>query len=126
MVECNKENVKLWDTQLNNLKSVIKNQTGATLRINLKMFNEKHSTHELLLTTRQKTEFRNSLEKSMSTDIKLSSAQISKITKSDRFLGSLLSKMTVPLMKVVVPLARNILAPLEITAAASENNAKIQ
>ena len=34
--------------------------------------------------------------------------------------------MTGPLMKVAVPLARNILAPLEITAAASENNAEIQ
>ena len=62
----------------------------------------------------------------MSTDIKLSSAQISKIIQSDRFLGSLLSKMAGPLMKVAVPLARNILAPLEITAAASENNAEIQ
>ena len=62
----------------------------------------------------------------MSTDIKLSSAQISKLIQSDRFLGSLLSKTTGPLMKVAVPLARNILAPLETTAAASENNAKIQ
>ena len=94
--------------------------------MNFKMFNEKHLAHELLLTTRQKTEFRNSFEKNMSTDIKLSSAQISKIIQSDRFLGSLLSKMTGPLMKVAVPLARNILAPLEITAAASENNAEIQ
>ena len=42
MVEYNKENVKLSDIQINNLKSAIKNQTGATLRMNIKMYNEKH------------------------------------------------------------------------------------
>ena len=42
MVEYNKENVKLSDIQINNLKSAIKNQTGAILRMNIKMYNEKH------------------------------------------------------------------------------------
>ena len=55
----------------------------------------------------------------MSTDLKLSKAQISKIIQSGGFLGSLLSKLAGPLMKVAVPLAKNILAPLGITAAAS-------
>ena len=55
MVECNKINVKLSDTQLKKLKNAVKNQTGTTLRINLKMFNGNNLTHELLLTTRQKT-----------------------------------------------------------------------
>ena len=55
----------------------------------------------------------------MSTNLKLSKAQISKIIQSGGFLGSLLSKLAGPLMKVAVPLARNILAPLRITAAAS-------
>ena len=55
----------------------------------------------------------------MSTDIKLPKAQISKIIQSGRFLGSLLSKLPSPLMKVAVPLAKNILALLGITAAAS-------
>ena len=55
----------------------------------------------------------------MSTDIKLSKAQISKLIQSGGFLGSLLSKIAGPLMKVAVPLAKNILGPLGITAAAS-------
>ena len=55
----------------------------------------------------------------MSTDIKLSETQISKIIQSGGFLGSFLSKIVGPLMRVAVPLATNILAPLGITAAAS-------
>ena len=52
----------------------------------------------------------------MLTDLKLSKAQISKIIQSGGFLGSLLSKLTGPLMKVAVPLAKSILTPLGITA----------
>ena len=55
----------------------------------------------------------------MSSNIKLSKVQISKIIQSGGFLGSLLSKIVGPLMEVTVPLAKNILAPLRITAAAS-------
>ena len=62
----------------------------------------------------------------MSTDLKLSRAQISKIIQSGGFLGSLLSKLAGPLMKVAIPLAKNVLAPLEITAAASAIDAGIQ
>ena len=62
----------------------------------------------------------------MSTDIKLSKTQISKIIQSGGFLGALLSKITGPLMKVEVPLAKNMLASLGITAAASAINAAIQ
>ena len=59
-------------------------------------------------------------------DLKLSKAQITKIIKSGGFLESLLSKLAGPLMKVAVTLAKNILAPLEITAAASAIDAGIQ
>ena len=55
----------------------------------------------------------------MSTDIKLSKAQISKIIQSGGLLGSLLSKLAGPLMKVAIVLAKNVLAPLGIIAAAS-------
>ena len=48
----------------------------------------------------------------MSTDIKLSRAQISKTIQSGGFLGSLLSKIAGPLMKVAVSSAKNVLAPL--------------
>ena len=62
----------------------------------------------------------------MSTDLTLSKAQISKIIQSGGFLGSLLSKLAGSLMKVAVPLAKNILAPLGITVAASAIDAGIQ
>ena len=62
----------------------------------------------------------------MSTDLKLSKAQISKIIQSGGFLGSLLTKLTGPLMKVAIPLVKNVLAPLLITTAASAIDAGIQ
>ena len=62
----------------------------------------------------------------MSSDIKFSEAQISKIIQSGEFLDSLLSKIAGPLMKVAVPLAKNILAPLGITAASAAIDAGIQ
>ena len=52
MVEHNKANVKLSDPQLNKLKSAVENQAKATLRMNIKMFNENNLPHELLLTAR--------------------------------------------------------------------------
>ena len=118
MVKYNKVNVKLSDTQLKKLKTVFKNKTGTTLRISLKMFNGNNLPHELLLTTRQKTKLRNALNKNMSTDLKFSKAQISKIIQSGGFLGLLLSKLAAPLLKVAIPLAKNVLALLGITAAA--------
>ena len=74
MVEYSKVNVKLSSSQLNKLKTAAKNQTGVTLRMNIKMFNGNNLPHELLLTTRQKTKLRNAFENNMSTDIKLSKA----------------------------------------------------
>ena len=90
------------------------------------MFNGNDLPHELLLTTRQRTKLRNAFNNNMSTDLKLSKAQISKIIQSGGFLGSLLSKLAGPLMKVAIPLAKNVLAPLGITAAASAIDAGIQ
>ena len=84
-----------------------KKQIGVTLKINIKMFNGKNLPHELLLTTRQKTKWRNIFENNISTDIKMSKSQISTIIQSEGFLGSLLSKLTCPLMKVEVPSTKN-------------------
>ena len=78
------------------------------------------------LTARQTTKLRNAIEDNMSTDIKLSKAQISKMIQSGGFLGSLLTKVADPLMKVAVPIAKNILVQLEITAAVSATDAGIQ
>ena len=62
----------------------------------------------------------------MTTDLKLSKAQISKIIQSRGFLGLLLSKITGPLIKAAIPLVKNVLAPLEITVAASAIDAGLQ
>ena len=53
MVKYTKVNVKLSNTQIKKLKDAVKNYTGITLRISLKMFNGNDLPHELLLTTRQ-------------------------------------------------------------------------
>ena len=126
MVEYSKVNVKLTDTQLKKIKTAVKNKTGTTLRMSLKMLDGNDLPHELLLTTKQKTKVRNAFNNNMSTDLKLSKAHISKIIQSGRFLGSLLSKLTGPLLKVVIPLAKNVLAPLGLTAAASAIDARIK
>ena len=89
MVEYSKVNVKLSDTQLKKLKTAVKNKTGTTLRINLKMLNANDLPHELLLTTRQKTKLRNTSNNNMSTDLKLSKAEMSEILQSGRFFVSL-------------------------------------
>ena len=81
------------------------------------MFNGNDLPHQLLLTTRQKTKLKYAFNNNMSTETKLSKVQISKIIQFGWFLGSLLSKLAGSLMKVAVPWAEDILAPLEITAA---------
>ena len=58
MVEYSKVNVKLPDIQLKKLKTTVKNKTGTTLRMTLKMFNGNNLPHELLLTTRQKNKIK--------------------------------------------------------------------
>ena len=62
----------------------------------------------------------------MATDLKLSKAQIKKIKQSGGLLGKLLSKLAGPLMKVAMPLAKNVLAPLGLTAAMSAIDGGIQ
>ena len=79
MVEYNTINAKLSDSQLNKLKSAVKNKQRTTVRMSARMFNGNNLPHELLLTTRQTTKLRNAIENNMATDIKLSKAQISKI-----------------------------------------------
>ena len=73
----------------------------------------------MLLTTREDTKLRNAINNNSAIDIKLSKAQMKKLIQSGGFLGKLLSKLAGPLMKVALPLAKNILAPLGLTAAMS-------
>ena len=85
MVEYSKVNVNLSDAQLKKLKNAVKNKTGTALRISLKMFNGNDLPHELLLTTRQKIKLRNGFNNNMSTELKLSRAQTSKIIQYGEF-----------------------------------------
>ena len=124
MVEYSEINRKLTNIQLNKLKKAVKSK--ATLRLGIRNFSKDERPHELLLTTRQNTKLRNVLNNNSATDIKLSKAQIKKIIQSGGFLGQLLSKLAGPLMKVALPLAKNILAPLGLTAAMSVIDGSIQ
>ena len=114
------------ECQLNKLKKGVKSNEGATLRLGNRNFNKDKTPHELLLTTSQNTKLRNALNNNLATDIKLSKAQIKKIIQSGGFLGKLLSKLAGPLMKVAMPLAKNVLAPLGLTAAMSAIDGSIQ
>ena len=85
--------------------------------------------HELLLTNRQVENIRNAFVKNTSIAIKLSKTQLSKIIQSGGFLGRLLGpllKTGLPLIKSVIkPLAKSVLIPLGLTAAASAADAGI-
>ena len=117
MVEYSKINSKLTNVQLNKLKKAVKSNEGATLRLGIKIFNKDELPHELLLTTRQNTKLRNAINNNLATDIKLSKAQIKNLLQPEGFSGKLLSKLAGPLMKVALPLAKNVLSPLGLTAA---------
>ena len=80
----------------------------------------------MLLTTRQNTKLRNAINNNLATDIKLRKAQMKKLIQSGGFLGTLLSKLAGPLMKVAMPLAKNVLAPLGLTPAMSAIDGSIQ
>ena len=126
MVEYSKIKCKLTNVQLNKLKKAVKSTEGTTLRLSIKNFNKHELLHELLLTRRQNTKLRKAINKNLATDIKLSKAQIEKLIQSGGFLGKLLTKLAGPLMKVALPLARNVLAPLGLTAAMSVIDGSIQ
>ena len=126
MVKYSKVYCKLTNVQLNKFKKVGKSNEGATLRLGIRNFNKDERPHELLLTTRQNTKLRNAYNNNSATDIKLSKTQIKKIIQSGGSLGNLLSKLAGPLMKVALPLAKNVLAPLGLTAAMSAIDGSIQ
>ena len=112
MLEYSKINCKLTNIQLNKFKKAVKSNEGATLKLGIQNFNKDELPHELLLTTRQNTKLRNAINNKLATDIKLSKAQIKKLIQSGGFLGTLLSKLAGPLMKVAMPFAKNVLASL--------------
>ena len=124
MTQYNSLNVKLSNSQLNKLKSAIKNETEIVLRLSSNMIvdNETNFPHKLLLTNRQVTNLHKAFANHLSTDIKLSKTQLSKMIQSGGFLGRLLGpllKTGLPLIKnVIKTLAKSVLIPLGLTAAA--------
>ena len=126
MVEYSKINCKLTNIQLNKFKKAVKSNEGTTLRLGIKNFNKDELSHELLLTTRQNIKLRNAINNNLATDIKLSKVQIKKLIQSGGYLSKLLSKLADPLMKVAMPLAKNVFVPLGLTAAISAIDGSIQ
>ena len=131
MAQYNSLNVKLSNSQLDKLKSAVKNETEVVLRLSSDMIgnNETNFPHELLLTDRQISSLRKSFANNSSIDIKLSKTQISKMIQSGVFLSRLLGpllKTALPLIKnVSKPLAKCVLIYLELNAAASAGDAGI-
>ena len=99
---------------------------GTTLRIGSKNFNKSDLLHELLLTQTQINKLREKVENNMSTDIKLSKAQINKLIKERGALESILARFLPKLIKPVLSLGKNILAPLGVSATMSATDATIQ
>ena len=131
MTQYNILNVKLSNSHLNKFKSAMKNENEVVLRLSSNMVgdNETNFPHKLLLTNRQVSNLRKAFANHLSADIKLSKTQLSKMIQSGGFLSRLLGpllKTGLPLIKnVTKPLAKSVLIPLGLTAAASEAGAGI-
>ena len=78
------------------------------------------------MTDRQVAHIRKAFANNLSTDVKFSKTQLLKMSQSGRLLGNLLSKLAGPLMKVAMPLVKDILAPLGLTADMSAIDGSIK
>ena len=133
MTQYNRLNEKLSTSQLNKSKSLIKKENVAVIRLSFNMIGDSNDKgnfpHELLLTNRQVSSTRKAFANNSSVDIKFSKAQLSKMIQPGGILGKLLGpllKTGLLLMKsVITPLARSVLIPLGLTAAASAADAGI-
>ena len=130
MTQYNSLNVKLSNSQLNKLKSAIKNETDVVLRISSGMVGNSNDNtnfpYKLLLRDRQVANIRKAFSNNLSRDVKFSKTSLLKMSQSGGFLGNLLSKLAGPLMKAAMPLPKNVLAPLESTAAMSAIDGSIK
>ena len=130
MTQYNNLNVKLSISQLNKLNFAVKNKTEVLLRLSSNMVgnlgDENSFLHKLLLINRQVANVHKVFANKSSTNIKLSKTQLFKMIQSGEFLSRLLVpllKIGLPLMKSVIkPLAKSILIPLGLNAAASCRN----
>ena len=134
MTQYNNLNVKLTNSQLNKLKSVKKkNGTEVTLKLSLNVAGDSNDDNDfppkLLLTNTQVLRLCTTFANNSSANTKLLKTQLHKIGQSVGFLGRLLGpliKTGLSLMKnVLKPLAKSVLIPLGLTAAASATDAAI-
>ena len=127
MTQHNTWNVKLSNSQVNELKSEIKNGTQVTINLSSNAVgqsnDETNSPHKLLLTNTQVSKICKAFTIGSSTNVKLSKAQLSKMIQ----LGGFLSRLLGPLLKtdlsllgnVLKPLAKSVSVPSGLTSAAS-------
>ena len=112
MTQYNSLNVKLSNSQLNKLKSAIKNETEVVLRLSSNMIGDSNDETnfpiKLLLTDRQVTNIYKAFADHSSIDIKLAKTQLSKMMQLGGFLGKLLG----PLLKTGLSLIKNVITPL--------------
>ena len=121
------------NSQLNKLKSGIKNGTEVTLKLSSNVVgdsnDENNFPQKFLLTNTQVLRLRKAFANNSSANMKLSKTQLHKIGQPGGLLGRLLGpfpKTGLPLMKnVLKPLAKSVLIPLGLTAAASATDAAI-
>ena len=95
MTQYNSLNVKQSNSQLNKLKSAIKNKTEVVLRLSSNIIgdNESNFPHKLLLSNTHISSLRKTFARNSPTSIKLSKRQLSKMIQSGRFLGTLLDSL---------------------------------
>ena len=133
MTQYNSLNVKFSNSQLNKLKSTIKNETEVTLKLSSNVVGDSNDEnkfpHKFLLTNTQVLKTRKAFANGSSANTKLSKTHLLKIGESGGFLGRLLG----PLLKtgslflgnILKPLAQSVLLPLGLTAAAAATDAAI-
>ena len=123
MMQSNSLYVKLSNSKFDKLKSTVENETEVVLILSVIGDDETNFLHKLLLTNRQIANLCKAFANYLSTDIKLSKTQISKMIQSRGFLGRRLGPLQtigLSLMKNVIrPFAKSVLIPLGLTTAAS-------
>ena len=131
MTQYNTLNVELSSSQLNQLKSAIKNGTRVTLDLSSNIIGDSNDEnkfpHKLFLSNTQVSRLRKAFTNNSSANVKLSKTQLHKIGQSGGFLGRLLGPLLKPglplIGNVFKPLAKSILILLELTAAAAATDA---
>ena len=132
MTQYNTSNIKLSNSQLDKLKSAIKNGTKVTLNLSSIIVRDSNNENNCLiqlLTNTQVLKLCKAFANNSSANIKLSKTQLHKIVQSRGFLGRLLGpliKTELPLIgNVLKTLAKSVLIPLALTTATSATDAAI-